>query len=109
MRYNVTARLIAESAAELLRKLTDGTIETQKPDGKEIVASMNRAVIDQQQVVRWSESCYCAAPLQHERETVYDHHFTELDAVETETLEVPEGEPFIEYLRRISAGSSSAR
>jgi len=109
MRYTVTARLIAETAAELLRKLTDGTIETQKPDGKEIVASMNRAVIDQQQVVRWSESCYCATPLEHERAAVYDHHFTDLEAIETETLETPDGESFMEYLRRISAGSSSAR
>ena len=48
--------------------LTDGSIEKQKPDGKEIVASMQRAVIDDEDFVRWSEVCYCPTPLQHERD-----------------------------------------
>ena len=58
MHYTVQARIIPETAADFLRKLTDGTIENQKPDGKEIVASMKRAVIDEDGIVRWGEVCY---------------------------------------------------
>ena len=67
MYYAISARLILDTAADFRRKLTDGTIEAQKPDGREIVASMNRAVIDQDGLVKWSEVCYCPSPLEHER------------------------------------------
>jgi len=43
MHYTVTAHFNPKTAAEFHRLLTDGTIESQKPDGKEIVASMKRA------------------------------------------------------------------
>ncbi len=98
MHYNVTGRIIPEAAAEFLRKLSDGTVESQKPDGKEIVASMNRAVIDDEGVVRWSEVCYCPTPLQHERATVYDRHFTDLETEDVEDYVEFEGKPFMEYL-----------
>jgi len=58
MHYTVTARFNPKTAAEFHRLLTDGTIESQKPDGKEIVASMKRAKIDDSGIVRWSEVCY---------------------------------------------------
>ena len=45
MFYRVTAALNTEFAADFLQKLTDGTIQNQRPDGAEIVDSMNRAVI----------------------------------------------------------------
>ncbi len=98
MHYTVTARHIAGTAAEFLRKLRDGTVESQKPDGKEIVASMSRAKIDDEGVVHWSEVCYCPTPLQHERATVYDHHFTDIQTEETEDPVEFEGRPFMEYL-----------
>lgn len=98
MHYTVTAHFISETAADFLRKLTDGTIESQKPDGKEIVASMQRAVIDEDGVVRWSEACYCPTPLEHERETVYDQHFTDLETEEVERYVEIEGRPFMEFL-----------
>ena len=44
MFYKVRARLKTDTAAELRRKLLDGTIQRQKPDGQEIVDSMRRAV-----------------------------------------------------------------
>ena len=50
MHYTITARFKLETAAEFYRRLTDGTIENQKPDGKEIVASMRRAKIDHEGV-----------------------------------------------------------
>ena len=100
MHYTVQARLIPDTAADLLRKLTDGTVERQKPDGKEIVASMQRAVIDEDGVVRWSEVCYCPTPLQHERATVYDQHFTAIETQEVEEYVQFEGQAFMEYLEK---------
>lgn len=100
MHYNVTARLRRETAGELLRKLTDGTIEGQKPDGREIAASMERARVGEDGVARWSEQCFCETPLQHERETVYDHHFRDMNIEATDDTHDFEGEPFMEYLER---------
>ncbi len=57
MHYAVTARFNLDTAAEFHRLLTDGTIKSQKPDGKEIVVSMKRAKIDGKGIVRWSEVC----------------------------------------------------
>ncbi|MCH7945608.1 MAG: hypothetical protein IIC73_06285 [Armatimonadetes bacterium] len=99
MHYTVQARLIPGTAADFLRTLTDGTIEQQKPDGKEIVASMQRAVIDEEGIVRWSEVCYCPTPLQHERATVYDQHFTAIETKEVEEYVQFEGEDFMQYLK----------
>ena len=102
MHYTVEARLKPDAAHELLHKLTDGTIEKQKPDGREIVDSMQRATIDASGVVRWSEVCYCATPLEHERETVYDHYFTDLETREAEDYVEFEGQPFMEHLARLA-------
>lgn len=100
MHYDVQARLKPGSAADLLRKLTDGTVARQKPDGAEIVASMERARVGKDGVVRWSEQCFCSPPLKHERETVYDGHFADLTAEATEGYREFEGEPFMEFLAR---------
>ena len=98
MHYTVSAQLIPATATELHRKLTDGTIEAQEPDGREIVASMKRAVIDDEGVVRWSEVCYCPTPLQHERETVYDQHFTHIETEEVKDYVKFDGRPLMEFL-----------
>ena len=100
MHYTVTARHIPAAAAEFLRKLKDGTIKSQKPDGEEIVASMSRAKIDDEGLVHWSEVCYCPTPLQHERATVYDEHFTDFRTEEVEDHVEFMGKPFMEYLER---------
>jgi hypothetical protein len=102
MHYTVQARIIPETAADFLRKLTDGTIENQKPDGKEIVASMKRAVIDEDGIVRWSEVCYCPTPLQHERATVYDSFFDNIQTEEVENYVESDGEPFMAYLAQLA-------
>ncbi len=98
MFYVVTARFKPFTATEFYRKLTDGTIQSQKPDGKEIVASMRRAKISQDGTVRWSEVCYCPTPLQHERETVYDRYFEDIQTEEIEDYVEFEGEAFMEHL-----------
>ena len=59
---------------------------------------MKRAVTDDEGVVRWSEVCYCPTPLQHERATVYDQHFTDLATEAVEGYVEFEGEPLMEFL-----------
>ena len=41
------AKLKWDKAHKFYQKLTDGSIEKQRPDGTEIVSSMNRATIDE--------------------------------------------------------------
>ena len=71
MQYFVSARPILAEMARFWSLLNDGTINAQKPDGSEIVASMKRAVVKGDKV-SWYETCFCSPPLQHERSTVYD-------------------------------------
>ena len=102
MIYHVQASLRKAKATELLKKLTDGTIARQRPDGPELVASMERAVINEQRKVEWSEMCFCPSPLHHERATVLDQYF---DSITTEPIEAHAsyaGQPFMEYLRAIA-------
>ena len=75
MIYKVRAKLKTETAADFLKKLTDGTILSQRPDGAEMVNSMNRAVVTVEESVEWSEQCFCSTPLAHERATVLDTYF----------------------------------
>ena len=98
MLYAVTARLAAEYSAQFHRKLTDGTIEAQRPDGAEIVASMERARIAPDGAVRWTETCYCPSPLKHERETILDRYFSEIEAELVDAHESFDGEPLMERL-----------
>ena len=84
MYYIVTARLVRLHAAEFYRRLTDGSVASQRPDGTEIVASMKRAKILPDGRVRWSEQCFCRTPLAHERDTVLDRHFTDLETEEVD-------------------------
>lgn len=103
MIYHVRARLKAEHAAVLLEKLTDGRIARQRPDGSEIVASLERAVVNEDGTVEWSEMCFCATPLQHERSTVLDHHFDDITTEPIDAYESYPGRPFMDYLRDVGA------
>ena len=102
MHYIVTARVKPGTAGELLSRLSDGSIARQKPDGAEIVAAMQRAVVDEAGVARWSEVCYCDTPLAHERETVYDRHFEELTTEEVDGYVEFEGRPLVELLQELA-------
>ena len=94
----MTARFKLFTAAEFYANLTNGTLQSQKPDGEEIIASMKRAKISQDGTVQWSEVCYCQTPLQHERETVYDHFFEDIQTEEIEDYVEFEGQDFMEHL-----------
>jgi len=98
MLYKVQARFIEGKAEEFYKKLADGTIEEQRPDGPEIVASMHRATIDESGLINWTELCYCPTPLKHERATVYDNYFTDMKTEVTDKHEEFEGDSFMESI-----------
>ena len=98
MIYSVRAKLIDARATKFLRNLTDGTIAQQKPDGEEIVVSMERARITDDGYVCWTEACYCRTPLKHERETQLDQYFSEIDTTHTDSHKVFDGIPLMAHL-----------
>jgi hypothetical protein len=98
MLYAVSAELIPDRATEFHARLADGSIAAQRPDGAEIVAAMHRARVAPDGTVRWTETCYCPTPLQHERATVLDRYFT---AIETKVTDKPltfDGAPLMDRL-----------
>ena len=98
MIYKVKAKFIKGKDKEFLMKLTNGTIENQRPDGSEIIASMNRATIDDEGNVNWTEMCFCPTPLYHERSTIYDKFFTDMKTQVVNNHEVFEGKSFIKSI-----------
>ncbi len=104
MNYKVRASLLPGKAVDFYRILTDGTVQNQKPDGAEIVASMKRAKITDANKIEWYELCYCPTPLAHERSTVYDRYFENLSTQPVEEIGDFKGESFWKYLEA-EAGS----
>jgi hypothetical protein len=102
MIYHVRASLGEENAAALLEKLTDGSIAYQQPDGPELVASMERAVINAERKAEWSEMCLCPSPLFHERATVLDRHFEDIITHPIEAHSSYSGKSLMEHLRAIA-------
>ncbi len=100
MIYSVKARFIEEKMGEFYTKLTDGTIQNQKPDGQEIVNSMKRAKIIEPNTIQWSEMCFCPTPLKHERETIYNHFLTDMETEIIDDYAEFDGELFFEFLEK---------
>ena len=100
--YSVKARYIEEKMKEIYQKLTDGTIQNQKPDGQEIVNSMKRAKITEPNVIQWSEMCFCSPPLKHERETVYNQFLEHIETKVIDEYVEYEGELFMDFLAQQS-------
>jgi hypothetical protein len=96
--YKVKATVIDETIGEFYRKLADGTVAKQKPDGEEIVASMKRAVLTAPGVAEWYEMCFCPTPLYHERQTQYDFYFTDMTTAEAEGYGEIQGESLWAYM-----------
>lgn len=101
MIYSIRAVPVSDRLAELYQMLTDGTIEGQEPDGREILSSMKRAKISASGVVQWSEMCFCSPPLKHERETVYDAFFTEFKTEPVSDYVDFEGQSFFKFLESL--------
>ena len=87
---------------EFFQNLTDGKIENQKPDGTEILSSMKRAKIIEPGIIQWSEMCFCSTPLKHERQTVYDKFFSNMEIKNIDDYEEFEGESFFDYLKGLA-------
>jgi hypothetical protein len=98
--YSIKAQYIEEKMGEFYQKLTDGTIQNQKPDGQEIVNSMKRAKITAPKIIQWSEMCFCPTPLKHERETIFDHFLTDLETKTIDDKVEFVGESFFDFLER---------
>ncbi|MEK0376330.1 MAG: hypothetical protein QQN51_04295 [Nitrosopumilus sp.] len=98
MIHSVKARYIEEKMGEFYQKLTEGTIQNQKPDGNEIINSMKRAKITEPNVIQWSETCFCSPPLKHERETVYNYFLTNLKTDIIDEYVEYDGEFFMDFL-----------
>jgi hypothetical protein len=107
MIYHVRANLREDNAVGLLKKLTDGSVASQQPDGPELVASMGRAVINAEGQAEWSEMCLCPSPLFHERVTVLDQHFDDIVTDPIEAHASYSGKPLMEYLRAIAKQTST--
>lgn len=99
MLYNVRAKPRTAELQRFWTLLTDGTIGSQEPDGLEILASMKRAVLIGD-TVHWSETCYCNPPLNHERRTVYDQFFSDMEVQPKTGPAKLKGEQFWQYLQK---------
>ncbi|MGI9354874.1 MAG: hypothetical protein ACR2PF_06905 [Rhizobiaceae bacterium] len=102
MIYHVRATFKDETAAAFLSKLSDGTIQNQRPDGPELIASMDRAVMNPEGQIEWTELCYCDPPLAHERATVLDLHFDDIESEPVEAYGMSEGQPFMAHLQELA-------
>ena len=102
MIYSIKAKFNSEKMKQFFQKLTDGTIESQKPDGAEILNSMKRAKITESGVIEWSEMCFCSPPLKHERQTVYDKFFSNMEIKIIDDYSEFEGESFFDYLKDLA-------
>ena len=107
MIYRVKARVIDRTIAEFYRKLADGTVAKQRPDGEEITAAMRRAVLTAAGVAEWYEKCFCPTPLQHERRTQYDSCFTDMTTAEADGYGDIQGESLWDYMASKASGAGN--
>jgi len=99
MLYVVTAKPKSSELARFWDLLNDGTIRNQEPDGREIIASMKRATVTKDGV-QWSETCYCNPPLRHERTTIYDQFFSDIEIQPQTGPTSSNGEWFWQFLKQ---------
>jgi len=60
---------------------------------------MKRAKITESGIIEWSEICFCPSPLKHERQTVYDKFFSNMEIEIIDDYTEFEGESFFDYLK----------
>ena len=75
MRYLVTARIKPGQEEPLRDAIADGTLGRGSVAGDEYIRNMHAARRDDDGRVRWVEVCFCATPLQEERE-YWEEYFT---------------------------------
>ena len=94
MLYRVKANIDKMKMKAFFNALTDGTVADQEPDGAEIINAMQKAVMTSADTLEWYETCYCATPLKHERETVYDKYLQITETVLAEEEKKIKGNSF---------------
>jgi len=99
MLYKIKAKIKPETLKDFFTDLTDGSIESQKPDGTTILKAMKEALMVDDSHIEWYEACYCATPLRHERETVYNKYLSDFQTTMVyEVKDDIQGKPFWTYL-----------
>lgn len=79
MLYKVKAKIDKLKMKDFFTALTDGSIAAQEPDGSYIINAMQKALMTDSETVEWYQTCQCATPLKHERETVYDKYLYDIE------------------------------
>jgi hypothetical protein len=79
MLYKVKAKIDKLKMKAFYTALTDGSISDQEPDGSYIVNAMQKALKTEDDTLEWYQTCQCATPLKHERETVYDKYLYDFE------------------------------
>jgi hypothetical protein len=108
MKYAIRAQPRIDNLRLFWAILNDGSVEKQEPDGREILASMKRAIMVDGEVI-WHETCHCTQPLQHERSTVYDKFFSHMQIEPLRDSATWKGESFWDYMREYSNVESDHR
>jgi hypothetical protein len=67
MRYLVKARVKPGRGIDLLRAIRDESLGRGSIAGDEYLCDMKRARLDDNEIVRWVEVCFCPTPLAEER------------------------------------------
>ena len=102
MLYKVSAKIKKDNLKDFFEALSDGSIEAQQPDGKTILKAMKEAKMIAKDTLSWYEACYCATPLRHERETVYDKYLEDFHTTLVyEVSDDIEGDLFWDYLEEV--------
>ena len=66
-----------------------------------------RRAVKKGEKVEWHETCYCSPPLRHERATVYDQFFSDIEIGPLVGTLPLEGESFWRYLESRNRDESS--
>jgi hypothetical protein len=98
MIYKVSGLFIPAKKETLKEWLSNGTIRNQSPDGEHIYHSLKHAKINENNRTLWFSECYCNTPLAHERETVFDLFFEDLQITQVEQEHTLEGTSFFKTL-----------
>jgi len=86
MLYKVKAKIDKLKMKAFFKALTDGSIADQEPDGSYIINAMQSARKTDGNTLEWYQTCECATPLKHERETVYDKYLYDIETTRVDEV-----------------------
>ncbi len=102
MLYKIQAKIDKTTMKDFFTALTDGTVASQEPDGPYIVNAMQKALMTDDETVEWYQTCQCATPLKHERETVYDRYLHDIKTTRvSEVKDDIQGRSFWDFMENV--------